>query len=66
MPKILTATDLTFFFFEKIPTHPLIKTGMLKAKKHCDRLALYIQSSRMKFTLVSTGASHVNFFRGAM
>ena len=37
---------------------------MLKAKKHCDRLALYIQSSRIKFTPVSTGASPRKFLWG--
>ena len=28
-----------------------------KGKKHCDRLALYIQSSRIKFTRVSKGSA---------
>ena len=28
-----------------------------KGKKHCDRLALYIQNSCIKFTLVSTGSA---------
>ena len=30
---------------------------MLKAKKHCNRLALYIQSGCIKFTPVSKGSA---------